>query len=89
MLHSRQCSLTSASIWHRAQPQQHLEAHEGGALASEAGDRWESCGFLVSVLFFVANQYLTSLNKRRRLETALEWVFLQYTHLIRVSGEFS
>ena len=40
MLCSRQCSQTSAGIWHGPRPQQRPEAHEGGALASETGDMW-------------------------------------------------
>ena len=40
MLHSRHCSQTSPGIWHRAHPSQRPGVHEGGALASEAGDMW-------------------------------------------------
>ena len=36
--------IKSADIWHGVRPQQRPEAHDGGALASEAGDMWESCG---------------------------------------------
>ena len=38
VLFSRQCSKTSAGVEHRAQPPQRPEAHDGGAVASEAGD---------------------------------------------------
>ena len=72
MLHGRHCSKTSAGIWHPAQPLQRPEAHEGGALASEASDMWDNpCS--LSHSYFVAlpqvkNQHLTAPNKRRRLE---------------------
>ena len=71
MLYSRQYPQTSTGIWHRARPQQRPGVHEGGALASEAGDVWDNSYFLC--LFFVAlqhvkNQHLTALNKRRRPE---------------------
>ena len=45
VLFSRQCSQTSAGVWHRARSQQCPEAGEGGPLAREASDVWESCGF--------------------------------------------
>ena len=73
MLRSRQSSQTSAGVWHRAQPPQRPEAHDGGALASEAGYMWESCGFSSLHSCFVAlpqvkSQHLTAPSKRRRLE---------------------
>ena len=45
----------------------------GGALACEATDIWESCGFLLHVLMLVTqplvkHQHLTALNKQHRLE---------------------
>ena len=40
VLHSRQCSQTSARVWHRAQPPWCPEADESGALASEASEMW-------------------------------------------------
>ena len=43
MLYGHHCSKTSASIWHGPRRKQRPEAHEVGALASEAGDVWESC----------------------------------------------
>ena len=72
MLHSRHCSQTTASISHRAQPAP-CTIRGGGALACEATDIWESCGFLLRVLMLVTqplvkNQHLTALNKQHRLE---------------------
>ena len=49
MLHGRWCPQTSAGVWHRARSQQRPEDHDGGALASEAGDMWEN----VQVFFFL------------------------------------
>ena len=57
VLFSRLCSQTGAGVWYRAQPPQRPEAHDGGALASEAGVMWRA-----------KNQNLTAPNKRRRLE---------------------
>ena len=73
MLFGRHCSKTSAGIWHRAQPSQRPEAHEGGALASEAVDMWDNPCFSLPILFRgalpqVKKQHLTAPNKRRRLE---------------------
>ena len=51
VLFSRQCSQTSAGGWHRAQPQHNPRVHEGGALASEAGDMCRNPCFPSSVLF--------------------------------------
>ena len=52
VLFSRQCSQTSAGVWHRAQPPQRPEVHDGRALASEAG---VICvAFLLYVLILVA-----------------------------------
>ena len=72
MLFSRQCSQTSAGVWHRARPQQRPGVHEGGPLAGEAGDTCRNPFFLCHS-YFVAlpqdkNQHLTAPYRRRRLE---------------------
>ena len=45
MLNSHQCPQTSAAIWHGARSQHHPEAHEGGALSSEAWLHLITCFF--------------------------------------------
>ena len=72
VLFSRQCSQTTAVVWHRRRSQQRSGVHEGGALASEAGGVWVNMQGPLLHLFMglpqVENQHLTAPNMRRRLE---------------------
>ena len=65
VLHSCQCSQTSAGVWHRAQPPQRPGLRVGGALASEAGDVWVRTAFFFFCIAFTFPPLLQVKNQRR------------------------